>query len=89
MSATIKQVNAALQRNGYDGELVRGDGYHYFVGNDFDHAFSSSVPVMYTSHLTVDEWLDWAKRIREESRDRKPLVDLPDIFVMNVGSYIH
>lgn len=88
MSATIKQVNAALQRNGYDGELVRGDGYHYFVGADFDHAFSTSIPVMYTSHLTVEEVLSWANKIREESRDRKPLTDL-SIFELNVGSYIH
>lgn len=87
MSATIKQVNAALHRNGYNGELVRGYGYHYFAGDDFDHAFSASVAISYTSHLTVEQWLGWAHRIREESNDRKPLIDLPDSFC--ASSYIH
>lgn len=57
MSTTIKKINDALKRNGYKGEIVRGDGYHYFVGEDFDHAFSTSVDVMYTSHLSLDRWL--------------------------------
>lgn len=71
MSTTIKKINAALKRNGYKGEIVRGDGYHYFVGEDFDHAFSTSEPIMYTSHLTVEEWLKRASWIRTESRERQ------------------
>lgn len=70
MSTTIKKINDALKRHGFNGEIVRGDGYHYFVGDDFDHAYSSSIPVMYTSHLTIDECLHEAEKVRTESRER-------------------
>jgi len=71
MSTTIKKINAALKREGYKGEIVRGDGYHYFVGDDFDHAFSSSVCVPYTNSLSIERWLWWAQVVRTESNERR------------------
>lgn len=94
MSTTIKKINAALKREGYDGEIVRGDGYHYFVGRDFDHAFSTSVSVMYTSHLSIERWLWWAEVYRTESRERyesmmADLEGLPDFDALKAVTYIH
>lgn len=73
MSTTIKQVNAALRKASIDAELVRGDGYHYFVGPDVEYAFGTVVCTLYTSHLTVEQWLELATEFRDESHERAPL----------------
>ncbi len=94
MSTTIKKINAALKREGYKGEIVRGDGYHYFVGDDFDHAFSSSVCVPHTNSLSIERWLWWANVVRTESRERYEhlmvsVEGVPDFGAMKAKTYIH
>lgn len=59
MAATIKLVNAAITRAGIPLELVRGEGYHYFVyGNPERGVYETlSIYVPYTNIYTVAEWV--------------------------------
>ena len=61
MKATIKAVNAAVKKAGLPLELVRGEGYHYWVHDDDGYFETVSEMVCYTSHLTVERWVEWAK----------------------------
>ena len=58
MRTTSRAVNAALRKAGINGEVVQGRGYVYFIGDDFDHCYSTSVAICWLSHSTVEEWVD-------------------------------
>lgn len=56
--ATIKTAQRAIDKAGIPLEIVRGEGYHYFVydqiaANRFD---TISVYIPYTSHQTPEQW---------------------------------
>jgi hypothetical protein len=51
------QVNKALRAAGFQEELVRGNGYFYFVGGDAASWPSSSVLVYSITGLTVAQWI--------------------------------
>lgn len=54
--ATTKKVNAAIAAQGYKAELIKGDGYFYFVGDDV----RIDAPSVYTYRLTdftVEQWM--------------------------------
>lgn len=57
--ATIARVNTALKGQGIPLELVRGEGYHYFIYDrpDINVYETESVYVPYTSIYTVAEWV--------------------------------
>lgn len=60
--ATLKQINARIARDVSPlVELVRGEGYHYFV-LDAEGAYETrSVMVPYTSDQTAFQWVEDAK----------------------------
>ena len=54
---STRTVNTILRTLGLSAELVRGDGYHYFVGTDVPNQ-SHSEMVHRTSDFTAAEWVD-------------------------------
>jgi hypothetical protein len=55
---TIKQVNKALAEAGFpNAELVKGEGYYYFDGDDTDGFFEQGVYVNFLNALSVTEWV--------------------------------
>lgn len=60
---TLKKVNAELVRLGIRAELVRGDGYFYFVGEDVELALEQGVyGVFRLNDLTLDQWVEEARQ---------------------------
>lgn len=51
MSYTCAQFNRDLQNKGYDIELVRGDGYFYWIGVDWPSEY-----IMYFNHYSRAKW---------------------------------
>lgn len=52
------QVTAALKKAGYKVELVRGDGYWYFLGDDAECLAEQGVYGTYRiGELTIDQWV--------------------------------
>lgn len=66
MAATIKQVNKAVAKAGIPLELVRGEGYHYWVYDTAGRWETVSVYVCYTSCVSVERWVEWARQAIEE-----------------------
>jgi hypothetical protein len=62
MRVTINKVNQALKDQKITAELVRGDGYFYFVGDSLDISKSSSVYVYHLNSLTVEDWVEECKQ---------------------------
>lgn len=69
---TYKQVNAAIAAEGIKLELVKGKGYHYFIGKDQEHAIESSVPILQLNWSTVEEWVHQARMVKYDNDARKP-----------------
>lgn len=67
---TLKSVNAAIKARGGREQLVRGDGYHYFIGGVADELASyPSIYVCYTSHFTLEQWLsEWESMVAESKK---------------------
>lgn len=59
--ATLKQAQAAVDRRGLPLELVRGEGYHYFVYDQNGHYDTVSEYVCYTNMLSAEQWADRAQ----------------------------
>lgn len=57
---TLKKVNAELTRAGIRAELVKGDGYFYFVGQDVELA--QEQVSMACSVSTTSAWSNGLKR---------------------------
>ena len=53
---TLKKVNKAIKDKGYDAELVKGDGYFYFSGEDVSLCFEQGVYVYRLNQLTLEHW---------------------------------
>lgn len=70
--STLKNVNAAIAAAGFAGyELVKGEGYFYFTGNDAHEFYDSSVAVYRVSDLTIGGWVDELRRkIEKHNRFR-------------------
>lgn len=65
----IKQFNKQIADKGIAAELVKGDGYFYFVGEAIDETkVDSSVMVYAFRHLTLDQW--W-EELRSRIDERK------------------
>ena len=65
---TIRQAQRAIDKAGIPLEIVRGEGYHYFIydvpaRNIYD---SVSVYVPYTNSYTAAEWADQARWIFDD-----------------------
>ena len=58
--ATLAQINARIAKAHPHIELVRGEGYHYFIFDNGTAYDTRSVMVPYTSHMTAARWLEEA-----------------------------
>lgn len=68
--ATIKSANRAIAKAGIPVELVRGEGYHYFVFDDGKRFETVSIYVPYTNSVSVDCWVEWAKQAMDEINNK-------------------
>jgi hypothetical protein len=57
---SMKTINAAIQKVTTNVELVRGEGYHYFVFDDGTQYDTESVMVPYTNLYSNAEWVEMA-----------------------------
>lgn len=55
---SLNQVNKALKAKGVSTELVKGDGYFYFIGKEVEHNATTSVYVYRLNELSLDGWLN-------------------------------
>jgi hypothetical protein len=66
---SLATINRAIAKAGIQLELVRGEGYHYFIYDqttpDRDFFETESVMVCYTKTYTKDEWVDQAQYAME------------------------
>lgn len=54
---TRSQVNKAITKAGVKAELVKGDGYFYFIGEDIKNGVSDGVYVYTVGELSLREWM--------------------------------
>lgn len=59
--ATLKAAIRAIRAAAIPLELVRGEGYHYFIFDDGARWETVSVMVPYTNSLSTDRWVEEAK----------------------------
>lgn len=64
---TIRSVNKALKARGYPDELVKGEGYFYFWGDDASLWYTSTVSVYAINHIpTVEGWIERYESLRKQ-----------------------
>jgi hypothetical protein len=84
---TLKEINKRIQRSQPDVELVRGEGYHYYV---FDNSAegdkttgrdgqtlvfeTESVMQMYLSHSSAERWIEDGIEFGENIRAKYEIV---------------
>ena len=56
----LRTVNKAIASNGWNMELVKGNGYFYFIGDDASTSLSG-VYVNFLNDLTLADWLNAAQ----------------------------
>lgn len=66
MKSTKRNIDRSLKRAGFDGEILKGDGYVYFASPSVTF-HNSMVMTSNISDLSVDEWLDEYRHKLEES----------------------
>lgn len=54
---TLKRINKEIKNIGFDCELVKGEGYFYFFGKDFELIKDSCVYVNSLNQLSTEQWL--------------------------------
>lgn len=54
-------VTKRLRAEGLPVELVRGNGYHYFVFDDGERFQSHSIYIPRFRDVAVDRWLGWGR----------------------------
>lgn len=65
MPLSLKSINAELAKRGYNGRLVKGDGYFYFRDGEAADWAVNSIRVPSVSSLTLDEWVGEFERLRK------------------------
>lgn len=64
---TTKSVTKAIREAGHPYvELVRGNGYHYFVFDDGKRFETESVMTMRLTSATLDQWVEWGLKFAEQ-----------------------
>jgi hypothetical protein len=59
---TLKKVNAELTRADIRADLVKDDGYFYFVGQDVELAQEQGVyGVFLLNNLSLEQWVEEAR----------------------------
>lgn len=65
---TLRRINAALAAAGFAEELVRGaNGAFYFLRGHAHRWPSTEVPVFRLDALTIEQWVEAARELREEA----------------------
>lgn len=59
MMIQTRTINKALAAKGIKAELIKGEGYFYFIGDDVD-CNVDGVYVFSLNELTLDRWIDEA-----------------------------
>jgi len=69
---TLRQAQRAIDKAGIPLELVRGDGYHYFVYDVPSRGIYEdvSIYVPFTKDYTADQWAEQAAYAIEDIRQR-------------------
>lgn len=62
---TLKKVNEALKQLGESAELVRGEGYFYFEGEDTLLMQQTGVYVYRLNELTLDQWISEYNKLKK------------------------
>lgn len=70
MSATIRSAQRAIDKLGVPLEIVRGEGYHYFIYDTLRHYETVSVYIPYTSHQTPLQWAEIALNIWADIKEK-------------------
>lgn len=66
MRVTINNINAKANKLGY--EIVRGEGYFYFVPvGKYPNLWASSVYVYHLGSYSVDAWIEQLKELIKQS----------------------
>lgn len=77
---TIAQINKILHRTVSERiELVRGEGYHYYIYDDLDDSGvyeETTVMEPYTSGWPVDDWVGLAQQLVNEIENTDPMGDI-------------
>lgn len=69
IARTASQVTRALEKAGFKAELVRGDGYWYFFGDDAESLTEQGVYGVYRiGELSVERWVEEFKSRKEASK---------------------
>lgn len=78
--ATLRQINTIIHRTVSPRmELVRGEGYHYFIYDDLDDSGvyeETSIMEPYTSGMAVDDWVGLARQLVNELEITDPMGDI-------------
>jgi len=71
MAIQIRTVNKELRKQGLKCELVKGEGYFYFVPDegvkegelweDAEFAVTLTVPTYHLNSLTLEQWIEEVK----------------------------
>lgn len=56
-NVTRAAVNNEIKKLGFDAELVKGEGYFYFIGSDVE-CDCDGVYVYMINELTFEEWIE-------------------------------
>ena len=65
-SLRLATVNRALRELGAEEQLFQGEGYFYFGEGDAYQWFTSTIPVFRLNHLTLEDYIGYWKRYKEE-----------------------
>lgn len=66
---SVRQVSAFLAASGFPGyELVKGEGYYYFVGPDTSRWETASVMVNFVYQLTFEQWLGELQNLKQHNQ---------------------
>lgn len=60
MKLTLNRINKELALRNLPVQLVRGDGYFYFIGDVLGNKETTSVMVYRLNHLTMEQWMEEA-----------------------------
>lgn len=63
MSITVAKINNAIAE--YDLEIIRGEGYQYFLDTNTGYQIGESVYVCWLKDLSLKRWKQKAKYARE------------------------
>ena len=62
---SLETVNGELARRGHAERLAKGQGYFYFTGGEAEHWVETSVGVRSLNGLTLKQWMEEHRRLRE------------------------